>query len=517
MVAFSQLTLSAVALLSAASAGIIPDILDDSQQIFVPTENSHANRPASSELPPIDTDKLQDLIAPEALNEWAHKLWHAANTSTEVVGNPTRAIGTPGFNATVGLIVDTLEELSDYYSYQLQPFVVPRSIIHNYSVSLPDKKKTLDSRAFKLSPGADVTAPLAFALNKGCLPSDYPDVSGKIVVAQSGDCAFGMKSELAGQAQAQALLIYDPTIKNPREPKLGTLGTPTPQQIATLGISFKQFKQLVEGELARVQVDSEIDLVETVNVIAETREGDHDNVVFSGAHSDSVTVGPGINDNGSGLLAQLEVAKQLVNFKVNNAVRFAWWAAEENGLKGSLHYTENLTKREAAKIRLFLDYDMLGSRNYIYEIYDSDDSENPKGSSALRDMYIAWYEKHGYNYTLQEFDGRSDYVGFVEIGIPSSGIDAGVEEIKTDKNVEQFGGESGVAFDECYHLACDDLSNVDLEPWVVNAKLVGHSVSTYATSLEGFPENDLSYFKQRGSSHQGPKKWRTVNSYKDHM
>lgn len=514
MVAFSHLSVGAVALLSTASAGIIPDLLDDSQQMILPPANSPVNPPDNSELPLIHTDKLQGLITPEALDEWAHKLWIAANTSTEVVGNPTRAIGTPGFNATVNLIVDTLEELSDYYTYELQPFVVARSLIHNYSVSLPDQKQTLESRAFKLTPGADVTAPLAFVKNKGCLPSDYPEVSGKVVVVESGECAFGMKSELAGQAQAQALLIYDPTLKDHSEPKLGTLGTPTPQQVATLGISLKDFQSLVEGELARVQVDSEIDLVETVNVIAETKEGDHDNVVFSGAHSDSVTVGPGINDNGSGLISQLEVAKQLTNFKVKNAVRFAWWAAEENGLKGSLHYTENLTKREAAKIRLFLDYDMLGSRNYIYEIYDSDDSENPKGSSALRDMYIEWYKEHGYNYTLQEFDGRSDYVGFVEIGIPSSGIDAGVEEIKTKEHVKQFGGKAGVAFDECYHLACDDLNNVDLEPWVVNTKLVGHSVSKYAESLEGFPENDLSYFKQRESGHKGPKSWKMVNSYK---
>lgn len=60
----------------------------------------------------------------------------------------------------------------------------------------------------------------------------------------------------------------------------------------------------------------------------------HDNIVSLGAHSDSVAEGPGINDDGSGTISLLEVAKHLTQFKLNNAVRFAWWAAEEEGFIG---------------------------------------------------------------------------------------------------------------------------------------------------------------------------------------
>ena len=45
------------------------------------------------------------------------------------------------------------------------------------------------------------------------------------------------------------------------------------------------------------------------NVIAETPGGDPNNVVVVGAHLDSVSRGPGINDNGSGSAAILEVAE----------------------------------------------------------------------------------------------------------------------------------------------------------------------------------------------------------------
>ena len=50
-----------------------------------------------------------------------------------------------------------------------------------------------------------------------------------------------------------------------------------------------------------------------------------------GAHSDSVSAGPGINDDGSGTISLIEVALALYNFNVTNKVRFAWWAGEEEG------------------------------------------------------------------------------------------------------------------------------------------------------------------------------------------
>ena len=71
----------------------------------------------------------------------------------------------------------------------------------------------------------------------------------------------------------------------------------------------------------------------TTNIIAQTVSGDPDNCVMLGGHSDSVAAGPGINDDGSGSLSLIEVAKHLTEFSVNNCVRFAWWSGEEEGRK----------------------------------------------------------------------------------------------------------------------------------------------------------------------------------------
>ena len=43
-----------------------------------------------------------------------------------------------------------------------------------------------------------------------------------------------------------------------------------------------------------------------------------------GAHLDSVAEGAGINDNGTGTAAILEIAQQLADVETTNAVRFAF-------------------------------------------------------------------------------------------------------------------------------------------------------------------------------------------------
>jgi len=207
-----------------------------------------------------------------------------------------------------------------------------------------------------------------------------------------------------------------------------------------------------------------------------------------GGHSDSVDAGPGINDDGSGSMTLLEIATQLSKFEVNNCVRFAWWSGEEEGLLGSDFYVYTLPEEENMKIRLFMDYDMLASPNFAYQIYNATNAVNPTGSEELRNLYVTFYKSLGLNSSFIAFDGRSDYDGFIKSGIPGGGIATGAEGIKTEAEVEMFGGVAGNWYDPCYHQLCDDIGNLNMTAWEVNTKLVAHSVATYALSLKGFPE-----------------------------
>ena len=119
-------------------------------------------------------------------------------------------------------------------------------------------------------------------------------------------------------------------------------------------------------------------------MIAEKEGVNDDNVVMAGAHLDSVEAGPGINDNGSGSAALLEVAQNLANHRPQNTLRFAWWAAEGSGLVGSTDYVEGLSQAERDRIALYLNFDMVGSPNYFFGVYDADQSSYTRAGRGAR-------------------------------------------------------------------------------------------------------------------------------------
>ncbi len=146
-------------------------------------------------------------------------------------------------------------------------------------------------------------------------------------------------------------------------------------------------------------------------------------------------------------------------YKVNpeNTLRFAWWAAEELGLIGSTDYVEGLSATELDRIALYMNYDMVGSPNYIQTVYDADESTFPApvpvppGSEAIEDLYESFYTSIGEPYDDSEFSGRSDYQAFIEAGIPSGGLFTGAEVVKTPLQQSIWGGVAGQQFDPCYH------------------------------------------------------------------
>lgn len=448
--------------------------------------------------PLVDTEKLQESITADALKERAEKLFNISQASIRQYGHPTRVIGSPGHWGTVNYILSELEKMAGYYSFEVQHFKAVDGRVKSYSLLIDGEQPKL-LLALALTPptpkGKPVHGNLVLAANYGCEAGDFPAnlTAGNIVLVERGQCAFGDKSINAGKAGAVGVIIYDKDA-----PLHGTLGEPTGKEVPTVSISTKDAQKYIDVLKKKPEhvfettlyVDSYVKNIKTTNVIAETRGGDHDNVVSLGAHSDSVAEGPGINDDGSGTISLLEVAKQLTKYKVNNAVRFAWWAAEEEGLLGSYAYANSLTPEENQKVRLFMDYDMMASPNYEYEVYDANNKDHPNGSGDLKDLYIDWYVSHGLNYTLVPFDGRSDYVGFIDVGIPAGGIATGAEGVKSKESQEKFGGEVGKWFDPCYHQLCDNLDNPDYEAWVINTKLIAHSVATYAKSFDGFPERE---------------------------
>ena len=236
------------------------------------------------------------------------------------------------------------------------------------------------------------------------------------------------------------------------------------------------------------------------SLIVDTNCGDHTNTIVLGAHSDSVGAGPGINDNGSGVIALMEVAKALAQFRVQNAVRFCFWTAEEFGLVGSTKYLEGLSAADRDNIALYLNFDMIASPNYAYFVYDGDGSASnttsnttsnligPAGSGEIQKVFTDYFTLRHKKVKPTPLNGRSDYAPFIEAGIPSGGLFTGASGIKTKAEADEYGGTAGEWYDSNYHRAGDNATNLNYDAWSVNMKAIAHAVAIYANSTANIPK-----------------------------
>ncbi|WP_219468181.1 M28 family metallopeptidase [Nonomuraea rhizosphaerae] len=227
------------------------------------------------------------------------------------------------------------------------------------------------------------------------------------------------------------------------------------------------------------------------NVIADWPGGDPNDVLMTGAHLDSVTAGPGINDNGSGSASILEVALEVSrqSLQPTKHLRFAWWGAEELGLRGSQFYVNNLSATERGRIKAYLNFDMVASPNPGYFLYDGDNSDGtgsgpgPAGSAELEQTLASYFSSIGVPTRGTDFDGRSDYGPFIAVGIAAGGTFTGAEGIKSSAQAQLWGGTAGQAFDVCYHRSCDTTANVNDTALDRNADAIAHAVWTIATAV----------------------------------
>ncbi|MCG9784333.1 M20/M25/M40 family metallo-hydrolase [Vibrio brasiliensis] len=380
----------------------------------------------------------------------------------------------------------------------------------------------------------------------GCESSDFSgkDITNKIAVIQRGGCSFSTKVVNAQSAGAKGVIVFNQGNAEGRTSVVnGTLGNDSTAVIPAFGARYELGKQWYElsqtsAVPVNLQVDVEDEVVLTQNIIAETKGGDEEQVIMLGAHLDSVPEGPGINDNGSGTAGLLEYAVTLADLKapVKNKVRFAWWAAEEAGLVGSEYYTNDLFAPlraqaeqeilkelglddpsqltpeqldlvdaryyELNKVKLYLNFDMIGSPNYIFGVMDGDlsdtkdspdnaytgDFEPPYGTSDIESTFNRFFSNKSHSTVPQALSKRSDYAGFADWGVAFGGLFTGAENVKSAEEVEQFGGEIDVAYDKCYHQACDDLNNISQTALYVNTQSLAYVTTFYAFSQPVFPE-----------------------------
>ncbi|WP_157272198.1 M28 family metallopeptidase [Azohydromonas aeria] len=402
-----------------------------------------------------------------------------------------RASGTEGYNASARYAVQVLRQAGydvrrQYFRFRTFEELSPAEL----QVTAPEAR-TVENKVLSYSPSGNVTAPVTALpfqptdATPGCEPEDFNGFpSGHIALVGRGSCTFAEKATNALAAGARGVIIA-----NNQEGEInGTLGADFRARIPVTSVTQAEGNALaaVSGLRVRIKTDTRIEATGTSNVIAESRTGDPSQVVMVGAHLDSVAEGPGINDNGSGVAALLETAKQMAKYQPRNRVRFALWGAEESGLLGSTYYVGTLPEEQARNIALYLNFDMIGSPNAGYFVYDGDNSdgtgagEGPPGSAEIEQAFEGFFSRRGVPTQGTDFDGRSDYGPFIAVGIPAGGLFTGAEGIKTPEQAALWGGTAGVAYDPCYHEACDTFRNVDARAFNLNLHAVAAVTMLFA-------------------------------------
>lgn len=421
-----------------------------------------------------------------------------------------RAAGSPGYDQSAQFVAEELRAAG--YEVSLAPTQLTAfrqdapSLLEIQGAAALQLTDIRDFKAMLLSPSGDVTADV-FALGFdpaaqpgdrdgiGCDPGDWSVVpAGVIALVQPGECR---RRDVVLNAQAAGVVglitsyvdwgpdhVLRPTLIDGAGLSIPVVGTTGATGLAILAASQA-------GQQVHLEVHTTVAQVESPNIIGELPGGDPAHVVMLGGHLDSVVDGPGINDNGTGTMAILEIARELAKLRPEGPpwkVRIAFWTGEEIGLLGSFAYVGGLPPEDVASIEAYLNLDMVGSPNAVREIYDTSGTLRPIAGGVLQELLREALANAGLAAKVVDIGGASDHLPFDREGIVVGGLFSGASALKTDEEAGLFGGTAGTPSDPCYHLACDTAANVDRGVLEQLAKAAAWTLGRLASGEVVLPE-----------------------------
>ena len=296
-------------ILAAATLGTLNKRYNDLKNI-INSVNTVTNTTTSS---PSLQSVLAESIRIDDLMYHMNELQRIASDS-----NQTRAIGTPGFDATVKYIEDHLKKNAPNLIVSRQAFPVRNfsiqgqpvlnlwnnvsSIPFTYSTDLPRADFTHVTNSGSIN---RTQFYISVVLNNGCNRTDWQNVAGRAALVRAGGpCTYAEKGELASNLSVSALLFYNSgaTTSNLAP---ATIRLRQANILPALALSYAVGQRLInEANRTDVTVEIEIQLATNAaylvdNICADTMDGSSSETIVIGSHSDSVPAGPGINDNGS--------------------------------------------------------------------------------------------------------------------------------------------------------------------------------------------------------------------------
>ena len=386
---------------------------------------------------------------------------------TETIGQ--RYSGTPQEVAASQYIAGQLDGYG--YDVELQPFAMP------------------DRRVGELS-GDALRGDLCWGVSSAVRAAQNVTVSGRIVLAPSNSAAdlpedlSGMivmrvvasnenHTTLAVAAAQRGAVGFISTRADSVYPRQASVGVPTLTAdlgIPMVGVGQVQKHALLDA-LAQGPVDISISTVHYVeptsyNVLARRAgrkggpPGNRQEVMLC-AHYDSVVGAYGANDDGSGTVLCMELARVMRNLPTTADVSFSLWGSEEVGLVGSRLYARALDEAGRARLRGVFNNDMVGTSwdpAEKYWVLSWDGQANP----VNREVFAAG-DRLGYWTVMSDLTqrGASDHQSFQEVGVASG-------------NFSWRGIETPALLEPEYHSSDDTIeANISLERLTISMEIQG--------------------------------------------
>jgi hypothetical protein len=207
-------------------------------------------------------------------------------------------------------------------------------------------------------------------------------------------------------------------------------------------------------------------------------------------HYDSI-VGTGTNDNGSGIVSILEIARLLQNIPTDYSIKFINFSGEEDGLRGSQNYVATVVNSTSPKmdIKVVFNLDEVGgvaganNNTITCEKDTSSPTSNNAASAVVTNQLIQCVQLYTPLQTLLASAYASDYIPFQSNGEIITGL------FETNETTHR-------------HTATDLLANMDVvynfnvAKAAVAATLfyAGANASTLGTETTTF-ENEFKVFQ----------------------
>ena len=426
------------------------------------------------------------IVTPTALagkGSWDIRALYSGDTAfaqiEALVGFGPRVAGGPAEAAAADYIATEME------SYGLDVEIQEFDIIYFEELSPPVLEQVspnptvyaegVDFATMSYSGSGDVTVniqavdllmPPTGGSTSGCEATDFAGFTpGNIALIQRGTCNFALKALNAETAGAVGVIVFNEGNAPDRMGLLfGTLGGPG-VTIPVVGTTFALGEELYNLTLAGpVEVHMLTDTISeertSQNVIG-TLEGTHpeQGIVYMGGHYDSVSAGPGANDDASGVAAMLEAARVLGTngHRTKATLKFIAFGAEETGLDGSYNYVDaNFDEVSTMGIGMLnLDMVAVGDVLQIGNI-----GYAGGGGPQLRDYTQQKATAMGMEWESFAAGENSDHTYFEQVGVPAAFI--------TQRP------------DPYYHTSQDTLDKIQVSTLEVNGELAAATMYDWA-------------------------------------